>query len=471
MTQISSRLLLQALTVVALAGVSSFAQDAVSWTLRPGGGWSVSSTNEFPSTRAGYARIQSLSGTAAPSAMQFLKINQNGTLVSEAAIGAAAPIASARVRALLDRSRNTGIAVINPSALRVEVTFLISLSDGSLLGRAGVGLAPGQHIAALISERPFNLRGPFDGIITINSTAPVSILTTRGRVNERSEFLLSVAPVADLTVPPDTSAVLPEFAEGAGWATEIALMNPTDRLIEGSLEFWNNEGERTDRMPYGVPAAGIQIFDLAAANLPLRTGYIRIVPVLLNSSPVASASISIRKNGIVISEHTVSTVREGAAFRTFVEAPRTALILTNTNHRPATVRLEVLTLGGIASSARGTAIVPANGRLASFLDEIPGFRQMPANHQGVLVVSASDTRVGVAAFHSRFNQRGDFLMNTLPIINDNDSTVTTEVILPHFVIGGDYITQFVLLGRPADSTSGTLQFLNQGGDPMPIMLR
>jgi len=64
---------------------------------------------------------------------------------------------------------------------------------------------------------------------------PVGVIAPRGLTNERSEFLMSTLPVIDTTAPPGSgTVVVPHFADGGGWVTQILLVNPTDNPMTGN---------------------------------------------------------------------------------------------------------------------------------------------------------------------------------------------------------------------------------------------
>ena len=91
--------------------------------------------------------------------------------------------------------------------------------------------------------------------------------------------------------------------------------------------------------------------------------------------------------------------------------------------------------------------------------------------QGVLRIT-SPTPVSVMGLRGRYNERGDFLMSTVPPSNEASPPATTSLYMPHFVDGGGYTTQFILFSGSANqSSSGTLRFFSQTGQPLSLTLR
>jgi hypothetical protein len=56
----------------------------------------------------------------------------------------------------------------------------------------------------------------------------------------------------------------------------------------------------------------------------------------------------------------------------------------------------------------------------------------------------------------------------MPLANEADNPVATELFFPHFVSGGGYTTQFILFGGQANqSSSGYLRLFTQSGEALP----
>ena len=88
--------------------------------------------------------------------------------------------------------------------------------------------------------------------------------------------------------------------------------------------------------------------------------------------------------------------------------------------------------------------------------------------QGVLRISSA-AAITVVGLRGRYNERGDFLITTTPPVAENEPASAAEMVFPHIVEGAGYTTQFILFsGRPAQASSGTLKFLSQAGQPLPM---
>jgi hypothetical protein len=72
----------------------------------------------------------------------------------------------------------------------------------------------------------------------------------------------------------------------------------------------------------------------------------------------------------------------------------------------------------------------------------------------------------------KINERNDFLITTIPSVNEAEPLSTVPLYFPYWADGGGYTTQFVLFsGRTGQSSSGTLQLFSQSGIYPDLTLR
>jgi hypothetical protein len=137
----------------------------------------------------------------------------------------------------------------------------------------------------------------------------------------------------------------------------------------------------------------------------------------------------------------------------------TGLAIANPNDRPATMSFS-FTDGAGRHSATGTAIIPANGQMAKFLNQAPF--NGGDNISGTLSFS-SDIPISVVALRGFVNERNEFLMSTLPVLDMDSPASTGSTVLPHFVIGGGWTTQVILVNRADKPVAGDIRFVSQEG--------
>lgn len=100
------------------------------------------------------------------------------------------------------------------------------------------------------------------------------------------------------------------------------------------------------------------------------------------------------------------------------------------------------------------AIVPG-GQIAAFLNEAPFYG--PSILNGTLTFNSS-VPLSVIALEGITNQRSEFLTTTLPVV-DLASLETKPILMPHFVAGGRWATDIILVNPTDDRISGVVQVM------------
>ena len=461
--------------------------DPLSYSIAQRSGVAMTSQGGFGATTIGYARIQPFNGTTTPAGLAIFGFRQNDTLATEAAIPASGRITAGRIFAEFERGVNTGIAIVNPNDFPVTLNFYFTNSNGQNSAVGLTTIAANGQLARFLNESPFSPSiSNYLGTLTFIASAPVSAIALRSLTNECSEFLLTTLPVIDLSAAFETQEtgpiVIPQYAQGGGWTTQILLVNPTDHALHGSIEFFGpgssvSPGRPTSApLSYTVPARSSIKVRTAGESSSILTGWIRVVPDANNETPSGLAIFSFRRDGVTVGETGVGALRTGNAFRVYAQSEgnfnagepgsmQTGLAIANPSVNPAVVAFELKTFSGESTGVTGSVIVPANGQTSIFLRQIPGFVALPNAFQGVLRVStASSSGISVFAFRGRYNERTDFLITATPPANEIDPVSTSELFFPNFVDGGGYTTQLILFNRSDNPTaSGFLRFFTQTG--------
>jgi hypothetical protein len=429
--------------------------------------------------RVGYASLQIGSAQNDPAGFVAFSLRQAGVLVAEASVPAAKTLMAGRIYAEIGGPVNTGIAFANPNDVPADISFSITNQIGQDIRQGAFTIGPRMQQAAFLNESPFNGGNSIRGTLTFTSSVPVAALALRGFANERSEFLVTTLPVAELTIQPGQTA-LAHFADGGGWSTLITLVNPTDQVISGNVEFLNQAGQPesvtvdgvTDsRVPYSIPRRSAAALRTATVRSSVRVGSVRIIPDVQTSAPVASGVFSLTQEGVTVSEAGVQSLSAASSYRVFAEAAgalgavgsvQTGIAISNLSSSSASVTVQVFSLTG-ASMGTGTLSLPPNGQAAQFLEEIPGLAGLPKPLRAVLRIS-SNTPIAVIGLRGRTNERGNFLVTTTPPATDT-VTASAEVVLPHLVFGGGWNTEVILFAKSAGATSGILRLRTQDGTP------
>ena len=347
-----------------------------------------------------------------------------------------------RLYAEVNGPTNTRLIVVNPDDQPVEVSFLIADHTGnSNYGSASI--AGHEQLTGFINEAPFYAPSHFIGALTFASSKPVSVTALNVFTNERDELLVSPVPVTDLSAPAIREPqVIPDFAAGGGWATNIILVNETEDVLTGIIQVRDAagrgasldlDGKVSERFAYSIAPRSSEKFQASNVGDRIQTGSLQIIPAQGMPSPVGVAQISYRNAGVTLTETSIQALPPATAFRFLLDRSAEdteagsiypALIVANPSRNTVTVALELENLDGSPTGITGMITLPPNGQQAAFLTEIPGFGSLSASFQGMLRVWSS-IQISVVGAIIRFNERGELAVEILPPVNDS-ATEGTE---------------------------------------------
>jgi hypothetical protein len=407
-------------------------------------------------------------------------LRQNNVLVSEAAVPGSPAIQLARIYAEIDGSVNTGVAIANPNSRPATVSFYFTDSAGNF-GSGSTVIPSNGQLAKFLDQPPYNGRSSFTGTFTFTSSVAVSVIALRGLTNERGEFLITTLPVADLSVPASQNTLqFSHYADGGGWTTQVGLVNPSDAVLTGAVQFRDPSGHPGSSVAYSIPPRSSQKLRTTGASASVLTGSVRVVPSDGSASPSGFAIFSFKNGGVTVAEAGVPDVPAAAAFRLYAEASgasfqpgsiQTGVAVSNPSSSPAAVTFELNNIDGSSTGLAGTVTVPGNGQTSMFLNQIQGFTSLQLPFRGVLSLS-SPTFISVLGLRGRTNERSDFLVTTTMPINEAATASTTQLFFPHFADAGGYTTQFILFsGVAGQSSSGMLQLFSNSGQIVNLPLQ
>ena len=438
----------------------------------------------------GYSRLQPAEGNATPVGVAIFGFHSNGMLVSEAGVPGMTAMLAGRTYAEVKGPANTGMAIANPNDFPVTVSFSITSAFGTTIRQGSFTLEANHQIAAFLNESPFGATGSFEGALTFDASAPVGIIALRSLVNETGEFLMTTQTVAPLS-PQAGPVVLGHFAEGGGWKTRVLLVNPTDSVISGSVQFYgedpgtagpiriNVSGQGAVSFPYTIPARASVKLETAGFGIETQVGSIRITPAGGVSAPSAFAEFLLTSGGVTVAQSSIQAAAPGTALRMFVESfgspgqptsLQSGVAITNTSAAAAAVTLELLDPSGLATGLTASLSVPGQGHVSKFLSEM--FPTLPSEFRGVLSITSGGAPLSVVSLRTRYNENQRFLITTMPVYNEASASTASELIFPHIADGEGYTTQFVLFGANAgQSSNGTARFFSRTGQPLPLTYR
>ena len=367
------------------------------------------------------------------------------------------------------KSTTTSIAIANPSAAPATVQLELRSFDDALLGTSSpITIAPNGQFGAYLPQIPGleSVRIPFQGVVrlTVVSGAGVTATSFRIMLNERSDFLMTTTGQLNESAGIPGRLIFPYVTDSTGYTTQFILINPPGvQSSSGILHYL-----ATDGSPLQIDT--------------LKLGSVQIVPFSGFNTPHAHIVLNHRDSGVLTSILGVEGEIPGKTFRIYAESigdfdsgiagsTRTGVVLANPSEAPATVALEMRSLGGSLLRTSQPVTVPPNGQVSLFLNQAPGLETLPVPFQGLLrVLATSPQGVTAAGFRAMYNERGNVLFTTTGPLSENAGT-PAQLVFPHIAEGGGYTTQFIVIGGVSgQANTGVLRFFNQEGNPLNLTL-
>ena len=154
-------------------------------------------------------------------------------------------------------------------------------------------------------------------------------------------------------------------------------------------------------------------------------------------------------------------ISSGRIFAEVVGGVQTGIAIVNPNNQSVSIDFFFTDSNG-RNFGEGSFSIPANQQIAGFLNEAPFNGGNPLF--GTFSFSSSSL-VAAIALRGFYNERSEFLMTTLPVVQPGVTT-TDSFTLPHFADGGGWRSQVVLI-NPVDSTlTGSVQFVGSQGQAL-----
>jgi sugar lactone lactonase YvrE len=471
--------------------------------LSAGGAGQASTIGANQTAYPGYATVDVKSG-AAPYGTAVFSFKQDGVTVSEAGVPASPPTVSARVfvdyrtgvNALPARSDagvvdvNTGIAVVNYGAGIANVAYTLRAASGSIIATGHGTLDAGKHFSCFIDQlkdvaaSDFNLPADFKtalqfGALDITSDQPLSVLSLRGTLNQRRQFIITTTPVADLTQSTDNNPMyIAQFADGGGYTTSLILMNASAAIETGTIQIMDNngaplvvhsvEGSSGSSFPYSIPPNGIYRFQTDGSPADGKAGWVTLAPDSGASRPVGAGIFGYNPGNVLVTESGVPMTSATTHARVYVDRSgnhNTGLAVANISEASAAITIRAYQTDGI--TAAGTSVGPltlaAYGHDSKFADQyIAG---LPDEFTGILDVS-STAPFAALTVRALYNENDDFLMTTFPVA-DGNQTAPSPIVFPQIADGGGYETQFILIST-GDASSATIHYYGNDGAPLAV---
>jgi hypothetical protein len=410
-----------------------------------------------------FLRIQSQ--TTPSLELELMDYKRNQALVSDAVFQGGAPIKSGRIYAVVQGPLNTGIAFSNPNSQSVVINFNFADEAGSAIYTSQVTLAAGAKTSTFLSESPLR---PTSGIqldrirsFTFSASAPIAAAAVRTLTNESGDFLIAALPIADLSQA-TSPVVLPFYGDGAGWRSEIQLVNTTDSNLKGTLQFFPSLNGSGSDLIYDIPARSAVAISTPGTGSQVKTGWVQVTPNPGTPSPAGWLILSNVLNGVTRTMVTVPATPAFPTYRIYAKtsganrgqpgSSETGITLTNPSSTPASVNLELLSLNWQSTGKRGTLTIGPKSNVTMQLNQVPGMENIDTSFEGILQLSGAP--VSAQGWIMRYSDVGELVVTAIPAIN---TSLRTDPWFLFTASGGGIETQM----KDVHSLGSILQMTSQ----------
>ena len=237
------------------AGTSSrVPRETVPYSVAPRSAVNIQPSKTSSDVRTGWIRVTPSSGTPSPSGAVVFSYEADGITTTGTAVAAVPPTSSSRL--FVEASGNfdngqpesvqTAFAIANPSEAPATVYFRLLGLDGKTIGdQTSLTIPPYEQVAMFLDQLPGaqGISGEFQGFIQITGSS-VSVLSIRGRYNERGDFLITSTPtISESSASLSTKTLFPYLADGGGFTTEFLLFNrAASQESTGTVNFTDPSG-------------------------------------------------------------------------------------------------------------------------------------------------------------------------------------------------------------------------------------
>jgi hypothetical protein len=221
-----------------------------------------------------------------------------------------------------------------------------------------------------------------------------------------------------------------------------------------------------------------------------QTGY-ATVTIDSGTTPYGTAVFSFMQNEVTVGEAAVPASPPTTAARIFIDYRSsvaaipgrisagavnvdTGIAAVDCSSAPANITYTLRNMTG-ATLSIGHGTLAAGAHFATFIDQLnqvaPDFA-LPADFQTAIQFASleidSNQPLSLVALRMTTNQRNDVLFTATPTADLTKPATNTSTFFPQFADGGGYTTSLFLLNTSNAVEAGTVQLLNDKGNPLVV---
>jgi hypothetical protein len=257
-----------------------------------------------------------------------------------------------------------------------------------------------------------------------------------------------------------------DFSGGSSWTTRWT------GLSSSGWVYFAIAGSPLNRLEQ-LPASGMTYFTVPnlggssqvtdGVGTVTAAGYARIQPASGSTTPSGIAIYGYHQANILVSEAAVPATAALTSGRIYAEvggAVNTGIAIANPNSSDATINFHYTNTAG-TDLGSGSFTLHANRQIAQFVDAFP-LNTFGTTIQGTFSFTSS-VPVAVVAIRGLLNERSDFIITTLPVVDTTAAPANGTVVVPRFTDGAEWTTHIILVNSTDTAMTGTVEFRNESG--------
>ncbi len=458
-------------------------------------GFALNTTPAAAAQTTGYASAVSATSNTSLNGLQLLDHLESGAITGRAVTISNPLFRSGRFFIEGTAAVKSLVAIANPSDTEASVNLFFTDSAGAPNYFSSVTVAPRAQFSGFVSDAPLSIPAGSAGTVSFTSSVRVAVSAFRYYTNDSGRLTVSSTPIADSTQTTAQPSVIPYFADGANWYTQIVLVNSGETRMNGELRFFSPGSGAAPGAPvlvaigsgdtsasvleYDVPPRSFRTFRTAGIAANFTAGSIQVAPFAGTDTPHAHAILSMLISGTTLFQTAVEAQTPATSARIYAEAAgdfagaargstQTLIAMTNPSSSVSTVRLSLTSLDGTAIGTSGPISIPPNGQVSLLMNQLPGFQNLPSSFAGVVqLTTVSGPPVTAVGFLETVNYFQQLIVATTGPLKEDASAA--QLVVPYVVSGNAFKSQLIVVnGAAAQSASGVLSFFAQDSSPLNI---
>lgn len=174
--------------------------------------------------------------------------------------------------------KNIGVAIVNPNTTAVNVDLTLRKADGTTVAMGTLNVPSDQQVSKMVTQLftpGSSIPSDVIGTLLINSPSlPVSVIGLRFRGANFSTIPAtnlsgSTSPLPNITenAGGPGAILLPQFAAGGGWATELVIVNSSSSPMTVRVDLFKQDGTPLSTALNGTTASSFTGINIPAGGV------------------------------------------------------------------------------------------------------------------------------------------------------------------------------------------------------------